>query len=96
MAGRRDAFCRLEAFQDDASDAELADAMVNLRSVLNQRANVEPWLSPIANQCSMEYVGPPHAMTSASKLPPSVMLPDNRTHCLFHNSYAATFACGRG
>ena len=53
--------------------------MVKLRNVLDQRADVEPWLSPIANQCSLEYFGPPHAMTSASKLPPSVMLPDNRT-----------------
>jgi hypothetical protein len=69
----------LESFQDNASDAELADAMVNLRDVLLHRADVEPWLSPIADQCSIEYVGAPHAMTSAAALKPNIVLSDNRT-----------------
>jgi hypothetical protein len=69
----------LEAFQDNASEAEFADAMVNLRNVLLRRAVDEHWLSPIADQCSMEYVGPPHVMTSAAALKPNIVLPDNRT-----------------
>lgn len=69
----------LDSFQDNATDAELADAMVNLRNVLRDNAVGVPWLSSIAEQCSMEYVGPPHAMTSAAALKPNIVLPDNRT-----------------
>jgi hypothetical protein len=69
----------LEAFPENASEAEFADAMVNLRDVLVRRADIEPWLGPIAEQCSRDYAGFPHAMTSASKLKPSIVLPDNRT-----------------
>jgi hypothetical protein len=69
----------LEVFQDNASDAEFADAMVNLRNVLDQRADLELWLGRIAERCSMEYVGPSHAMTSAAALKPNILLPDNRT-----------------
>lgn len=69
----------LDAFHDNATEAEVADAWVNLRKVLRGRADVEQWLDPIAEQCSEEYAGDPRAMTADSKLKRSIDLPGNRT-----------------
>jgi hypothetical protein len=73
----------LDAFHENASEAEVADATVKLKQVLLDRADVETWLAPIAEQCSGEFAGFPHAMTSASKLKPSIALPDDRTKNYF-------------
>ncbi len=73
----------LDAFHESASEGEVADAIVKLKQVLLGRADVETWLTPIAEQCTEEFAGFPHAMTSASKLKPSIELPDNRTKNCF-------------
>jgi len=52
-----------------ASEAQIATALANVRRVLRERAKIanESWLSDIANFGAGEYVGDPHAMTSAGE-----------------------------
>jgi hypothetical protein len=68
----------LAAFPDDVTDAALATALSNLRKMLRDRADIDPWLGTLAEVGTGEYAGDPHAMTSASKLPLRVELPPDR------------------
>ena len=64
----------LDGFVNDASEAQLADALAALRNVLRQRGNIDPWLKDIANLGMGEYTGDPRAMTSPAKLTDRVAL----------------------
>jgi hypothetical protein len=69
----------LDAFQENATEGEVADALNHLAQELSRRADVDHWLGEIAELRSVEYAGPPHAVTSASKLERTIELPANRT-----------------
>jgi hypothetical protein len=72
----------LRAFPDDPTEAQLATALANLRSVLRSRAAINPWLGAIAELGAEQTAGHPHAMTPLGKLDPVIELPDrvrNRT-----------------
>jgi hypothetical protein len=69
----------LAAFHQNATEGEVGDALNHLAQELRRRADVDPWMLPIAEQRSVEYAGQPHAMTAASKLKPSIELPADRT-----------------
>jgi hypothetical protein len=57
----------LAAFHDEATEAQLATALGDLRQVLRDRADVDLWLGDIARLGTGEYVGELHSMTSPSK-----------------------------
>jgi hypothetical protein len=64
----------LDAFPNDATDAQIATALFNLRKVLRERAAIDPWLGDIANLGTGEYARDPHAMTLPSELKPRIAL----------------------
>jgi hypothetical protein len=51
----------LHAFPDDATGAQLAAALANLRKVLHGRADVDPWLGDVAKLGTGEYAEDPRA-----------------------------------
>jgi hypothetical protein len=58
----------LYGFVNGATDARLADALTNLRNVLRQRGDIDPWLKDIANLGMGENAGEDRAMTWATEL----------------------------
>jgi hypothetical protein len=72
----------LNTFPNDATDAQVAAALANLREVMYARADIDPWLRDIADLGKLELAGNPQAMTPASQLGPRIELSDrykNRT-----------------
>ena len=73
---------KLQAFPDDATDAQVAAALENLRMVLRSRADIDPWLGDIARLGLGESDGHPKAWPWATDLGTHIELSDrtkNRT-----------------
>src|SRR4051812_18757249 len=57
----------LNAIPDDATDAQLAAAVANVRAVMYARADIDPWLRDIADLGKPELAGTPQTMTPPSQ-----------------------------
>jgi hypothetical protein len=69
----------LGEFRGDATDAQIATALSNLRKVLRERADIDAWLGDIADLGVGEFAGPPMAMTPDNQLPQHIPLPPDRS-----------------
>jgi hypothetical protein len=68
----------LAPFRANATGAQIATALAEVRKVLRGRADVDPWLGRIADLDAGQYAGEAMAMTPAAELNPRIKLPDDR------------------